>query len=252
MSSGRKRVGVSDGLGAVGGGIGFIVANPSVWGYALVPIAWLIVLLCGLGIVGVWGAWRGSWALLGTELSWWGHVGGWLLSALLAVVALVLALVLAVVLAQPLSGFALEAIARAREQALTGWTPEPLPLAAALFMSARVALATLLVGGSALGVLLVVGFLVPPAALVMAPLNFLVGSWLLAWNFLDYPLSLHGLGLRARLRWAGRNFGAFTAFGVLWAFLLVVPGMFLLVLPMGVAGATELVVTEDDPWRQPE
>src|SRR5258705_372378 len=72
--------------------------------------------------------------------------------------------------------------------------------------------------------------------------KFLVGGWLLAWPFLDYPLGLGGLGAGARLLWAGRNFGAFTAFGLGWAVLLVVPGTFLLVLPMGVAGATQLVV----------
>ena len=50
------------------------------------------------------------------------------------------------------------------------------------------------------------------------------------------------LGLRARLRWVGRRFGAFSTFGITWAALLAVPGLVLLLLPMGVAGATRLVV----------
>ncbi len=39
-----------------------------------------------------------------------------------------------------------------------------------------------------------------------------------------------------------RHFDEFTVFGVLWAALLIVPGMFIVILPMGVAGATRLVV----------
>jgi CysZ protein len=80
---------------------------------------------------------------------------------------------------------------------------------------------------------------------VTVPLKFLVGAWLLAWNFLDYPLSVRGCGVRHRLRWVFTHFGAVTAFGLVWAMLLIVPGIFLLILPMGVAGATRLVVAAE-------
>ncbi len=236
-----KRITVGEGLEAVPGGIGFILSSPSTWGYALVPVAWLLVLTCGLSCAGIWGAWKGSTAYLGTDSSWWGHLGGWVLIVVAAVASLVLSLLVALVLAQPLSGFALEAISRAQHQALTGWSPVAPSLFSALLTSATVALASLVVAVLALGLLLL-GLVVPPATVVTVPLNFLLGAWLLAWNFLDYPLSMHGLGLRARVGWAVTNFGAFTAFGVCWALLLVVPGMFLLVLPLGVAGATRLVV----------
>ena len=39
----------------------------------------------------------------------------------------------------------------------------------------------------------------------------------------------------------------FTVFGLLWAGLVVVPGLVLLLLPMGVAGAAQLVVAADRP-----
>ena len=45
------------------------------------------------------------------------------------------------------------------------------------------------------------------------------------------------------LRWCLRHFGAFTLFGVLWAGLCIVPGVVLLILPMGVAGATRMLAT---------
>ena len=40
----------------------------------------------------------------------------------------------------------------------------------------------------------------------------------------------------------GRHFGAVTAFGAAWALLVIVPGIVLVLLPMGVAGAARLVV----------
>jgi hypothetical protein len=60
---------------------------------------------------------------------------------------------------------------------------------------------------------------------------------------------MRGVGLEGRFAWVGRNFGAFTLFGLAWALLVVVPGVVLLILPMGVAGATRLVVADEDVVR---
>ena len=56
--------------------------------------------------------------------------------------------------------------------------------------------------------LFLVNLVFPPALVVTAPLKFLVCGWLLAWDFLDYPLGLHRYGLRARLAWVARLFWA--------------------------------------------
>jgi CysZ protein len=111
-----------------------------------------------------------------------------------------------------------------------------------MLTSTRVTVLMIVVGGTVYTVLFVVDFFFPPALVVTAPLRFIVGAWLLAWNFLDYPLSLRGLGVIARVRWSVRHFEEFTVFGVIWATLLFVPGLFFLMLPMGVAGAARLVV----------
>src|SRR5262249_19556915 len=92
----------------------------------------------------------------------------------------------------------------------------------------------------------VVDLCFPPMAAVTVPARFIAGGWLLAWNFLDYPLSLRGLGVWARLAWAFRHFDEFTVFGLTWAALLFVPGLFFVILPMGVAGATRLVVEAEE------
>jgi uncharacterized protein involved in cysteine biosynthesis len=83
-------------------------------------------------------------------------------------------------------------------------------------------------------------------------LKFLIGGWLMAWNFLDYPLGLRGMGLRASVGWVFRHFGAVTIFGMTWWSLVFFPGAILLLLPMGVAGATRLVVEADGVTRGSE
>lgn len=239
------RGGIGGGLRAFLGGIQFIATTPSVWGYALVPVAMMAVLATGFSVLGVWGASHVVESLVPPDVGWLGWLGGWVLKVFLWVAALLLAFFLALSLAQPLSGFALEAIARAQEHALTGRrTPAP-SFFAALVGSLKVVAVTLAVGGTVLGGLLVVNFVFPPAAVVTVPLKFVVCAWLLAWDFLDYPLSIRGYGVRGRLGWVARNFDSFTTFGLAWTCLMIVPGMVLLLLPMGVAGATRLVVEDE-------
>jgi uncharacterized protein involved in cysteine biosynthesis len=64
---------------------------------------------------------------------------------------------------------------------------------------------------------------------------------LLAWDLLDYPLSSRGLGLAARLRWCVRNLGAVVGFGLAALVVFAIPGVGLVALPCGVAGAVRLV-----------
>jgi len=105
----------------------------------------------------------------------------------------------------------------------------------------------LLIGMPLLSLLLLIGIFFPPAVVVTVPLKVLVCGWMLAWDFVDYPLALRGVSLAERFSWVGRNFGAFTFFGILWTLLVATPGMVLLILPMGVAGATRLVVAAENP-----
>lgn len=231
-----------EGLRATVGGMWFVLVTPRVWLYAAVPALLLAVLACGLAGLFVYGADWLTAALVGAPETVWGHLGGWLLEVVLAIVALVTAMLVALVLAQPLSGFALEAVVLAQERALLGENRPRSTFLAALWTSTRATTMMLVVGGIVYSVLFAIDFAFPPALAVTVFVRFVAAAWLLAWNFLDYPLSLRGLGVIARLRWAVRHFDEFTVFGVLWAALLVVPGLFFVILPMGVAGATRLVV----------
>jgi CysZ protein len=248
-SEGSGRLTLLSGLEAFGGGIGFVIVTPRVWGYALVPVSMLLLLICGLSGLAFWGSHHLSTWLIGPDPGGWGQIGYWCLMIALGVVSIIVAALLALSLAQPLSGFALESIAHAQEVALTGTAAPRTSFLDALISTTKAVSVALLVGGTLLIILFLVSFFFPPAAVVTVPLKVLVCGWMLAWDFIDYPLAMRGVGLEDRFAWVGRNFGAFTLFGVLWALLVVVPGVQLLILPMGVAGATRLVVTDEGVSR---
>jgi CysZ protein len=245
-------VGFGEGVAACLGGINFIITTPSVWLHALVPALMVLILACSLGALGIWGAEQAVNVFIGQTSGFWSTTSSWALTIFLAVTAVILALLLAVILAQPFSVFALEAIVRAQERALGVGSASPPTWLQSMLLSLRVASFTL---GAALPIyviLFILDIVFPPAMVATVPARFLFSAWLLAWNFLDYPLTLRGMGLRARFGWLSERPTAFTGFGLAWAFILVLPGMALLLLPMGVAGATRLVAGEegdDRDWR---
>jgi uncharacterized protein involved in cysteine biosynthesis len=249
MNDDFDSIGISAALDAFLGGIGFILFTPSVWIWAAVPALLTAVLMCGGTALVVWGAASQLESWFGPDRGIWGSIGYWVLMVLASLTAMLIGMLLGLTLAQPLSGLALEKIAHAQQFKLTGRTGPTLPFFQALLLNLRTVTCTLIVGGGSIAVLFLASLLFPPAAVVTEPLKFLVCSWMLAWNFLDYPLGLRGLGVRARMRWCVRHFGAVTLFGAGWAGLCIVPGIVLLVLPMGVAGATRLVL-QDDPGHR--
>jgi len=92
-------------------------------------------------------------------------------------------------------------------------------------------------------------FVVPGINLAAPFLWFLYTAWMLALQYIDYPMGNHGLkfkAMRARLRrrrLVGLGFGAATAG------MTLVPVLNFIVMPSAVAGATALWVRElqDDP-----
>ncbi|HEX3149026.1 MAG TPA: hypothetical protein VHR66_13175 [Gemmataceae bacterium] len=241
----RGSLGIWDGVRAFAGGTWFIIVTPSVWGWSLVPIgfmAFFSISLCGLSS---WGAWESSKALFGET-----HFGTWALACLLGLIGATIAVLIALTLAQPCAGFALEAICRAQERALVGRATPAIPYWQSLRRNLKVVAITVIFGGGFMLALTVVEFFFPPAAIVTIPVRLLVGGWLMAWNFLDYPFGLRGMGIRDGIGWIGRHFGAVTLFGVAWWTLVFFPGAILLLIPMGVAGATRMVVEADGVPRE--
>jgi CysZ protein len=238
-------VGFWTGSKALFQGWGFIAARPANWPLALVPVAVALLLFAGLGALGVWGASRASEAIVGANPGTWGAIGGWVITVLLAVVGLVVALLAGMSLAQPISGVALEALSRRQEQALgvPAWPEQP--FWPSTLRSLRVTLAALLLGSSIIAALTLLEVLVAPVAVVTLPLKFVVSALLVSWDFLDYPLSMRGVRVRDRLGWIRAHFWPVFGFGTAAAALMLVPGLGLFLLPIGVAGASRMVVEID-------
>jgi CysZ protein len=227
---------------AVPRGLRFIARQPSCWPAAAAPG----VLLVLLGVPILWWtiSWFGPWlssTLLPDASSWYAEAARvllrWLASALAAYVGLWLALLLAPVLSAP----ALERLVRAREAAL-GARARPRQ---SFWFELRCGLEAQ-VGGLLLAVPLwvlywVVAALLPGAALLLFPLQALPLALGMAWNLLDYPLTLRGVRVRERWALLRRAPVSILGFGLCLALLTLIPGAALLLLPAGVVGATELV-----------
>jgi CysZ protein len=228
-------VGLLRGVAAFLGGVSWVVTTPRIWPRAIVPIATALVLVAALGVLGVHGAMTVTRRALGEGL------GAEFVGVLLAITAVVLALVVGVALAQPLSGWALDAIVRTQEQELGIAPAAGPPFLAMMFASLASSLLGLTVGVPIIVLLTLAAWLFPPSAVVTIPVKVVIAALLLAWNLVDYPLASRGAGVGARLRWCGRNFGAFVGFGLAALLLFAVPGLGLIALPCGVAGAVRLV-----------
>jgi uncharacterized protein involved in cysteine biosynthesis len=239
-------LGFFDGVAAFFRGAAFVVKQPAVWAWAAVPVVVATTMLVALGGLSYWGAAELAERLFaGAGGSAWAGFGAVALRIVLSLTGLVLAFLLSTTLAQPISGFALEAIARRQELAL-GERPRPAqPLLTSAVRSLVVTLTALAISLPILGVLALVTFAFPPAGTVTVPLKFLVTGVAVAYDFLDYPLSVRGAGALERLRFIRRHFAAVVGFGATGALLLLVPGIGLLLLPFGVAGATRMVAEAD-------
>ncbi len=232
------------GIAAFFAGAGWLLATPRLWARALVPVVTALVLIVALATAGIAGGRALAHSTLGAG------IGAGFLGVLLAITAVLLAVVIGVSLAQPLSGWALDAIVSAQERAL-GIAPALQPARFSMFISsAASALLAVAMGIPLLALLGAAGWLFPPAAVVTVPLKVLATALLLAWDLLDYPLARQGIGLRDRLGWCGRNVSSVAGFGLAAVFFFAVPGLGLLALPFGVAGATRLARSARDD-REP-
>lgn len=89
--------------------------------------------------------------------------------------------------------------------------------------------------------LFLIDLLFPPAVIVTTRIKVAVTALTCAWDLCDYPLSIHGVGIRARVALLRRHIGAVFGFGLGIALLSLLPCALLLALPAGVAGATRLI-----------
>lgn len=242
-----REMGFFRGAGAFFDGIRFVFATRRVWWRAALPAFVALVLSAALVAVGVHYGLPWAHRLLGAGL------GEKLFAVLLVAVVGLTAVVVALALARPLSGWALDGIVREQRRAL-GALPggddrvavvrAPPSALAAAGQSMVANLLGLGVGVPTMVALALVGWVFPPAAIATAPLDAVVAALLLAWDLLDYPLSVQGLSPGDRARWCKGHFWGVLGFGVAASVFFAIPVVGWLALPFGVAGATRLAASE--------
>jgi uncharacterized protein involved in cysteine biosynthesis len=172
-------------------------------------------------------------------------VGGALVTGLSALVTIAVGLIgviVALALAPPLSGPALEKIIALEEVELGAPPRENLGFWSEVWCGLRAQLFVWMLASPLLLLLWLVELFVPPAVVVTLPLKLAVTSFTLAWNLLDYPLTLRQVRMRDRWQLFARYKLACLGFGAALSLLFWVPcGCQVILLPVGAAGASELV-----------
>ncbi|MEI9951880.1 MAG: EI24 domain-containing protein [Pseudomonadota bacterium] len=161
-------------------------------------------------------------------------------SWLVAALAMVLGWLLAMFLAPMLSAPALERVVSLTEVELHAPPRAPLGFVAEFWCGARALLASLAVTLSLVLALSLLELLLPPLVPVILPLKLLLGALGVAWGLFDYPLTLRGIGARQRFRFMSRNWAVVLGFGCAFSLAFWLPCLGVVMLPVGVAAATEL------------
>ena len=222
-------------------GARWLAVHPKLWPHAIVPALIAVVLVTTFAGAGAWAAWRLS-APLRTDASLLWRVLGVLEALAVGGVSVGVGALLGLSLAQPASGWALDHLSRTLDLSLGGVARPDGGWWETAWRGLRVILAGLAVSLPALGALLLLDVLFPPAMVVTVPLKFVIGALVVAWDLLDYPFGLRGTAVRERLRFMRAHLRPVLAFGACASLLLLIPGVGLLVLlPLGVTGATHLV-----------
>ncbi len=243
----KGKLGFWFGARAVFSGAGYVAGEPRSWPYALVPPALLITLIALFSYLTL-VVFRG--ALLDVSgQGFWGQAASWVLS----VIVLAFGIVLALALTPPLSGPALERIVALRERSLGAPPRAELGMLAEIWCGVRAQVFLAMFALPILIVLWIVELVFAPAAVVTVPLAFVVTSFSLAWNLIDYPLTLRGVRMRDRFNLLMRHKRVFAGFGAAFAVLFWIPCCGVLLLPVGAAAATELIwrILETDPEALP-
>ena len=209
----------------------------------MVPGALLIALSALFGYGAVKLVQHGMHHLVGQPESWYGQAGASVLTWVGYVLSVILGLLLAVGLTPPLSSPALERIVAQVEGSLGVPERAPIGFFAEIWCGVRAQAMAAAITIPILLLLWIIEFFVSPAVFVTVPLKFLVSAFGLAWNLFDYPLTLRGMRIRARLRLLAGHKAAAFGFGIAFALLFWLPCFGVLMLPVGVAAATRLV------WR---
>lgn len=91
--------------------------------------------------------------------------------------------------------------------------------------------------------------LIPGLNLIAAPLWLLLGVWMMAVQYIDYPADNHQMSWQDMLAWLREKRWQSLGFGAATYAALLVPGLNILLMPAAVAGATVFWVREGGAQR---
>ena len=238
-----ERPGFGAGLRALFEGYRYLLKTPDIWPLAIVPVVVALVLVVIFGVVAVKGAlWLVATYLSRNEPSTYWVIAMALLRIIAGLLAFAAAFFLAFALGKPLSGPVLERIVRRVSKDLGAPEWPPPTLVQDVFRSLQSSFVALAFALPFLVPLVAIGIIVPPAAVVTTPLQFIVTALGAAWDFCDYPLSIRGARVADRIEFVRRNKGAVAGFALGLGLLLLLPCTLIIVLPAGVIGASHLTV----------
>ena len=243
-----KRPGFWTGVGTLFGAVRMLSSQPGLWRYASIPMTTLFALAClGVGVVTWVGVPEALEALLPDQSEhWYDRVGSAALATLLWLVGSALALLAAWLFTPVLCAPALEKLVRRVEDAL-GVPPFPeLSFFASFYCGLRAQVTGLVVLLPVWLSLWVLGLVLPFLAPLLLAAKLLAVALGLAWNLLDYPLTLRGMPARERFVLMRRHWRPVAGFGVTFACLFWIPLAAVGLLPLGVVAATRLVWTLPD------
>ena len=229
------------GLGDLGRGFRFLNAHPALWRWVLAPAALTLLLLIGAIVLVV----RIAGSLVASATSWLPDflegVAGWVMWILVVTGLSLGALIVFVAVVGIVAGPFCELLSEAIEARVTGRPGPPFSLRG-LLRGAAVGLLhglrRLLASLASLVLLLALG-LVPVVGTIAAAV---LGGWLAArasaYDCYDAVLSRRDLPYAGKLAYLSRHRGRTLGLGAGVAGLLLIPGVNLVALGVGAAGAT--------------
>ncbi len=223
-------------------GFRFLLGSPRSWPYAIIPalVLMALVTICVAISVTVIRSWAAGWIDSGSGSTWavWaGAAVGWLV----AIIAGVIGLLISLALASPISAPALEKLVLHVEEKIDAPPRAESSFFKEMWFGLKAQVFAFAVAIPLLLLLWIIDLVFPPAVVVTLPLKLLVAAFSLSWNLLDYPLTLHGVRMRDRLRLFRAHKRATLAFGIGFAILFWLPCFQVLMLPVGVVAGTRLV-----------
>lgn len=211
--------------------------------FIVIPLLINIILICGLVyLLGLlYTHWLNAWlAGLPGWLHWLENVLWWLMMILSTLVFCYFFTLLANLIASPFNGL----LSARVEQLLTGAEPDSgMSLAGEMWDGVTGELRRLRYYFSRAALLLLISIVlmfIPVANMAIAPLWFIFGAFMLAFEYLDLPMGNRGMAFDEKIahlyRQPWRHFG----FGGIVTLATAVPLANLVVMPAGVIGATLL------------